>query len=505
MAKEINYPRSGDEKKEKKAFHKRPLLYIFSFIVLIIIVVTFIGGPIIARTASEQRELIFGYYRNTPIEYEPGNYFARQREILAERAKEYMESENINSLLYQIWRGAFNNTLFHEAVMYNARKSGLTVSDKTVDKLLARHPGFWESGSFSEDRYQAMPSGEKYQLREYYKETYIHQKFVNDFVTNVFHSENESQFASVFAGPQRNFQYVNFSYSDFPQAEVVKYGKANKDLFKRVNLSVITITSSKDEAEEVRSQLMNQTASFEDLAQTYSQDVFADVGGDMGWTYFYDLRRDFPAEDTLEVFTTAETGDITDVLRTNYGWVIYRIDEPVQEPNFTDQDTVQTVRNYMTTYERGIIEDYLVAQGQKLRERAVMENFGLAADQYGKSVERTGFFPINYGNLSFLGSPQSEEGVFQGGLSRADFFTELFSLEQNQMSDPVVLQENVVVFRFIEERAAEESRIELLTENFSYISRQFISEELQRTLLDSENIKDNFDQMFSRYILQRDS
>lgn len=505
MAKEINFPHSGDEKKEKKPFHRRPLLYIFSFLVLIIVVITFIGGPIIARTAEGRQDFVFGYYRNIPIEYEPGNYFARQRQMLAEQAKEYSETENINSLLYQIWRGAFNNTIFHEAVMYDTRKSGMTVSDTTVDKLLARYPGFWENGTFSEDRYQAMSSGEKYQLREYYRETYIQQQYANDYVYNVFHSQNESEFIPVLGGPQRNFQYISYSYEDYPQDEVVKYGQANRELFRRINLSSITITSSGNEAEEVRNQLINQTASFEDLAQTYSQDIFADLSGDMGWQYFYDLQRDFPEEDTLDVLTNAEAGTITEVLETNYGWVIYRIDEPMEEPDFEDSETVQTVRNYMTTYERGIIEDYLVTQAERFREQAALNSFSEAAGNEQKQIARTGFFPINYGGLQFLNTPQSEAGIFQGSLSREDFFIELFALEPSQMSDPIVLTDTVLVFRFIEEMEASESSVEFLSENFSYIARQFISEGLERSLLDEELIEDNFDEMFTKYIMQRDS
>ena len=45
------------------------------------------------------------------------------------------------------------------------------------------------------------------------------------------------------AGPQRSFNYVSFSTSDYPESEILSFGKANEDLFVKYSFTLVTADS----------------------------------------------------------------------------------------------------------------------------------------------------------------------------------------------------------------------------------------------------------------------
>jgi hypothetical protein len=65
--------KDGNIAEKKRQTH--PFLYAFSVVLLVVIVVTFIGGPALSRSGGGGR-IIFGYYKSTPIEFFPDNYFS---------------------------------------------------------------------------------------------------------------------------------------------------------------------------------------------------------------------------------------------------------------------------------------------------------------------------------------------------------------------------------------------------------------------------------------------
>ena len=64
---------SGEEKKKKKSF-----LYIFSLVLLVLIIVTFIGVPVVGNAGRSQGRVIFGTFAGKNIEFIYGNFFSNQ-------------------------------------------------------------------------------------------------------------------------------------------------------------------------------------------------------------------------------------------------------------------------------------------------------------------------------------------------------------------------------------------------------------------------------------------
>ncbi len=480
-------------------------IYIFSFIILVVIVVTFIGAPVVSRQAGSGK-LVFGSYDGRDITYAQGNYLDHQKNLIAQRLRDSGQETNTTAQVYQVWRSAFLNTAFHEAVMIQAARSGLTVSQSAIDAQIAQDPQFMKNGEFSPQLYNQDSNADKFRLRGYLRQQLIQQQYVQDELNGVHISDAAVNFIASMSSPERRFNLVSFSYSDFPDSKVIEYGKANAKKFQRINLSVITVRNSESEANAVHTQLENKTASFEDLARAHSTDMYADKGGDMGWTHYYELATDFSDPSVLDKVFSLKAGDISHVLKTNYGWVIYRVNDPAQQPDFTNADTVKTVRDYMSSFERGVIEDYLVSQANDVKKNVHNGDLSAAAQAAGKSTGLTDFFPINYGNESLFAQVKTiTKEQISSAASREDFFRKLFALKKDEISDPIVIGNNVVIFQYADGRQATESTVSTIKSNMPSALQQFQSQEVQSAIFKPDLLVDNFNQIFSKYIYQPSS
>ena len=65
-----------------------PFLYGGSIAVLVLVIIAFIVAPGFYRAGGGRGKITFGSYQGRSIDYVPGNYFARQREILVGRMQE---------------------------------------------------------------------------------------------------------------------------------------------------------------------------------------------------------------------------------------------------------------------------------------------------------------------------------------------------------------------------------------------------------------------------------
>lgn len=501
MASDDNKKRGGDSEPRTKISTRRPFLYLFSVIILVIIVVTFIGAPLITQTAGGSRRLVFGSYRGEEIVYSPGNYFARTYQQTAARVRDQGQDTNLQTQLRQIWRQAFNQTLFHTAVMQQAEQSGLVVSESRVDREIAQHPRFQENGSFSAEAYRQTASQERFNLRSYLREQAIQQRYVADKLQAMKTSPGEIEFVQEMASPERRFRYVAFDYTDYPREEVLSFAEENLELFRRIDLSVITVTGDEAEAERIREQIANRESTFEEMARAHSADQFADTGGDMGRRYFYELEPNVEDTEQLEQVFDLPEGELSPVIAARNGWVIYRVNQPAQPLDLDNEDAIADVRSYLSTFERGRIEDYMAEQAASFRATATESGFADAATSRGLSVNQTGYFPINYGNIPVFGRVNSQDSdVLSRAAFRESFFVTAFSLEQEEVSEPVSLRNALVVLQLEDEREASDDSVAFLDSYYPFLVQQYQSEELQRTLLDPQYYEDNFARAFARIV-----
>lgn len=502
MSSRANGPETAGQKPKKKEGGgvRRPLLYAFSVILLVIIVVTFVGSGAIAQGVGAANRAVFGVYDGEEIAFAPSNYFARQREIAGQQFA-FTGREATAEDIRQIWLQAYNRTVFHTAVLIAARESGVTVSKERVDEALASWPEFMENGRFSPDLYNQASSQEVFALRNLLREDLIDTQFRQDMFAQQTASAEEQFFVDM-ASPMRSFKYVAFAYRSYPDEAVLEFAQENERLFRRANLSRITLRGTREEAEEIRSQIVDRTTSFESMAEAQSQDVYSDEGGDMGWVYLYELEPDFTEDEPLDTIFSLAPGEVSGVLEATFGFVIYRLDEGPQAPDLENEETLETIRNYILTFERGRVEDYMLERAAEFETEVAERGFDEAAAESGFAWGTTDAFPINYGNLSFLPQVRADETTgLSNAATRDEFFEEAFSIGGEELTAPIVLRDYVLVMQLNDERQPTEEEVAAARRGSASFVDNARAREVERVVFDTDLFENRFNQAYDRYVV----
>ncbi|MFW5684084.1 MAG: peptidylprolyl isomerase [Spirochaetota bacterium] len=501
----MSTPKQAKNPQQQEKQHRsvgKTLTYAMTVLLLVIVVIAFVGTPAVGGLSGGNR-ISFGSYAGREIVYEPGNFLARQYQDVA-RVVQQQDQQVTDTLIRQVWRTAFQRAVFHEAMMVIAEQADVAVSAQAVDRAVARWPEFQVEGRFSAEAYNATSNQARFALREYLRDVLVDTQVQLDLYGETLVSTPEQEFLVGLAGPERRFDFVQFSFSDFPDTEVIDYGQTNPDLFRRINLSVITVSSSEADAASIREQAVSRQTSFEDLARNQSRDSYSEDGGLMGWVYYHELEPDFENTEVIEEIFELDEGEISRVFQTTFGWTIYRVNDAPIAPDFTDDDVIAAVRDYLTVFERGIIEDYLNARADEFVSSAREDGFDTAASEIDQSPAATSWFPINYGNTPHFGTVSSQSNqTLSAAAFREEFFEELFALGSGEVSEPIVVRDYVFVFELADEREPDEASVDRLASNMDLIVRELTREQVQDTLVDDDRLVDNFNSTYNRVILGR--
>jgi hypothetical protein len=181
-----------EEKKGKGGFTTS----IFSVLILGLIIVSFLIADYFRAPTYSAGKISFGVYDGKEIAWEPGNYFGRMVETAYNNREEQLKSqlqaaktpeekEQIQKQLQglsisDIFQGSFQGITYHVAILQEAERSGLRVSDKKVQETIADY--FKSELTKYDDKKQR----EKKFLdiyskqRDYFKETLIELQYKYD-------------------------------------------------------------------------------------------------------------------------------------------------------------------------------------------------------------------------------------------------------------------------------------------------------------------------------------
>ena len=491
-----------EKQNSNKSPARHPLMYGFSIFILLVIVVTFVGAPVVSKLGNGNT-LVFGKYDGKDISFYPGNYLSRQKDNLAARVAENGNDTNVQWVAYQVWKGAFQATALHMAILDKAKKSGFDVSESKIDEALATYGPYIRDGKFDPELYKQVSSREKMETRKLFKEDLIQAQIVNDIQYGQRYSSKEIEFVKEMGKTRKSFRIMTITPASFPEEKIVEYGTSNTDLFRKATFARITIKSSADAAQNVLDKLKQAPSTFEETAKTQSKDAYAEKGGLVGPQYFYAFKNDFEDETQASSLFALSKDELSDVIKTPYGWVIYKCIEPAAAPDWTNAELISVVRSYVERYERGTIEDYLLEIAGKTKAEAESTSFEAAADTSGYDRFDTEEFCINYGNIEiFPPVPEGENKELSGAAFNEDFFKELFILNDGEISKPVLVGENVIIAKELETKVMTDEEMGIIEYYFPFIVQQYQQEELQRSILESDKLEDNFDQIFSQYFLK---
>ena len=498
MTKTRNRPRAAGPHAAIAAQRSRnPLLYVGSLIVLVIITVTFIGTPAIGRFAGAGLA-VFGTYDDIDIEYRRGSYFDRQILSISQQRRAIGAAQDTETEARAVVREAFRRAVFRVAVLVEAASASLAVSEERIDGELIRSGPYVIRGVFSEEQYSATPESQRKINRRLVEEQLLERQFFSDLGA-LNSSAQDASFFRQMATTERRFAVASFRFGDLPESELRQFGADNAEQFRRIKLSRILMRGGGTEAADVLRRLRDQSATFEELARLFSVDDIA-TGGEVGWKYFYDLERDFDSLEPVETVFALAAGEHTEVLASRFGEVIYRADAAVVAPDFEAAEVLAAVQDYLGRYQRGVIEDYFAEQAAQFQQRAQADGFTAAATALEVEVVESDFFPINFQNLIVMSSVRAgDSDVLRTAPFYEEFFKRAFSLNPEQISAPIVLDDQILVLQLLEERTADEPALERVGNYHAYFVASALDQDMRTQVYDSDRLIDNFDEGYARF------
>ncbi|MDR0637203.1 MAG: SurA N-terminal domain-containing protein [Treponema sp.] len=490
----------------KRRFKEHPFMFIGTLVILLIVIVAFVLVPAIPGVSNMGIELEFGSYNKTPITLVPGNYFAQQVQGYEELYRYYYgdsyDASNI-FLTYPMWRSAFEDTVIHVAKLEEMKKAGYVAPADVVNREIAQLPQFQENGRFSSLKYRQMDSMTQRALFREVQDSLAETRYTNDMVNTLPVSSNEAAFMSQMASPQRSFDMALFSLYDYPETELTAYVTSNSALFRVVHLSQITIMSSEREANQILTTVRDGTATFEDAAKNYSQDSYAETGGDMGIKMAYELTSIIPNEPDRETLLSLPKGELSPLIRLSSGWTFFRAEEEPRAPDMADTTLNARVRLYMMDFERGRIEDWYVDRANELA--ASINALGFDEALAAAELEKTSFgpVPLNYGDVGLfttLSSLSDAASIAGTVVSDQNFWQTAFSTPVATPSQPIVIGSYVAILYPVSETALDSTSIEAIESSYSsYWIGNTMNQALRSYFLASDRLNDRFSDAYSQY------
>lgn len=492
------------EKFKGKSSAKKILINVGSILILVLAAISFIFIPAMVQSAGNEIPP-FGYYDKKPIEYKQGSYFTN----LVQMYSDQVGSANVQNAYFDIFNSAFTGSVLNIAFSSAVEKSGYVVPDPQVDRAML--PYFYDTnGVYSPKIFNDTPDSTKIELRNAMEDNLIFQRYTED----VFGSQTEKlgtytmyglkspsaekNFVSMMDTNKRGFSLASFSLLDYPDTEVAKWGESNKDLFTRYDMSVISVADATT-AETVLGRIKNNELVFEDAVTEYSTNYYSGTDGKLTSAYKHQLQNILTDATSLTALQNLPAGQISEVMQTQNGYAIFKNNTAPTPADMTDADTLAAVRSYMSANEKGIIEDYFLNIAKDFWTAASTSSFAEACTQFNITPVDIPPLALNYGNSPVLTSLQAADGSMVNAEQNENFLKTIFSMKLNEISSPMVLNDNVVVLQYTQEDNTVSA--ENTASTFAMYSTYFDQTSVQNSIMSSDKLENNFLQVFYKYIM----
>ncbi|MEE1059647.1 MAG: peptidylprolyl isomerase [Treponema sp.] len=481
---------------------KKSFYTVGSLVILLIAAFVFVLVPVLAGRNPGANIPAFGKYEGTEIRYGDSdfdNYLSNYAEYYKQQGYDYSKS------YYSLFRYAFNATVIDLAATKEVQKSGYTVPQSEVNRALM--PYFLdENGKFNSKAYKQADPVAVADMQKEFRKTLTKQRFTEDMFGGVTPfgketlyglkvSSKEFDFYDTMNKNNRGFNMATFDMTKYPNSEKVAYGKNNSEKFVKYDFSVITC-ADKSKADSVAKRIANNEITFADAITEYSQKIYSTDSGKLTSTYQYQIARIIKDADNVKKLTDLTVDAVSEPVETTVGYSIFRLNAEPTKPNFNNEDTVKVVYNYLMAYETSHIENYYTETAKAFATVAKKNGFNAACKQFGVEKITVPAFPLNYGNLTVLNKIETSLNGLSGIASNENFFEKAFSLKMNELSEPIVNNRSVLVLQLTSKDTATENR-ENAVLNQEIKNYDIISE--QSSILDSKNLKDNFDEVYYKY------
>ncbi len=463
----------------KKKNNKRNLgALIGSIIILVIVVISFVVSPAIGQIGTtDMADIELGSYGDEKITFSFINETPFRTELAA------LSNNSTDSMDPRIAQVAYKRAVTKAAAIEEFNKNGYEISKEQLDDAVLKSGYYNVNGVFNTKVFKNTTEAKKLEIRKNIERDLKIDTWMNIILLEQKRSNKYLEFISSMSDNKRNFEYVTMNYSEYPDELVMDYAKNNSKKFTELSLSRITVEKMST-AETIISSLENSESTFEDLAKKYSTDNFKDNGGAMSSSIFeYELESVFGINDSSEILNL-KVGGTPAIVEDNNQVILLTVNKEIVEPDFSD---LSVIRNYMLSYERGTIEDYFYAKIENIEDNNL--------NSIGLEVKETGLFSINYGGEQLLSTSidrVSQDSIFSRALDNENFFTILFKLEENKVSDPIVLGDSISVFKLKDEVSEETNTMEYVLDSLDRAMLNYKSQVTEDLIVKSDKYKDNF-------------
>ncbi len=478
---------------------KKATYTIGAVIILVLAAFSFVFTGSLGGCQALQGES-FGSYDGTNIRYEQNSDFVNYIAAYSD----YYKNNGINITeenQYYVFKLAFETTVKQLATEKAVKKSHYQSSDFQVNMAL-KNQFLDKNGSFDKKRYNQTDKmhlesmmqqiKENITRTQYNKDNFGGESFGDFTLYGLKTNENEIAFVKEMNKTLRSFNLASFKMSDYPDSEKIAYAKENIQKFKKYDMDVLTF-NSKNEALSTLEKIRKEEITFAEGA-SLSTRTYSNETGKLRYSYFYQIEPIFKnAEDSKKLESLAKD-EVSEPYETTIGYSIFRANQSVTEPDFSNQDDIKTVSTYITQYDFARIQDYFTEKAKSFTEVAKAKGFNSACKQFDITKKELNDLSLNYGNSSLIKSIESQEGLY--GLDKnEDFLKKAFSLKENELSEPIIISSSVIVLQFTKQ-SENQTQIE-----DSVITNEFVTFDTQSAdyaIMNSPKLKNNFDKIYTK-------
>lgn len=495
---------------------KNPFLFGGTVVLLVITVVAFVFLPASGGIGDDQQAPSFGKYAGKPVSYVTGGYFAGQVQQINDYLRQQgLSDANFSLYAYQVWKTAFESTVLRVAVIDEAKSSGFHITQDALDRAVAENDAFKVDGKFSPQTYRATPMTRKMEIRETTAEDLYVKRFYSDIYT-ASPSKAETDFIAGMGANRRSIDYVAIPVNSIPDSELSTWASSRTELFGKVSVSRITMTSSEADIKKVLKQVQDKVLSFEDAAKSHSKDAWADKDGDPGVIFYHDYASWFEKQEDAKAISVIPVGELSPVYKiADKTWAFFRVNAALQPAVLEDPAVKAEVRNYIAANERGMMETWALDKGKEFSQIA-SAGFAPAAKKAGYSVKSSGLFPINFNSPSFTAYGQripllepldlQKAPELQDAPQNEAFFKAVFSATEGQVAEPILLGDSVLVYTVKETSQGKPEDATMVAFSYPYFYQGTLDADIRaRFLKNNPKFKDEFEATFAKFFTPKES
>ncbi|MBR1639987.1 MAG: peptidyl-prolyl cis-trans isomerase [Treponema sp.] len=432
-----------------------------SLVVLLICAFCFVVLPAFTGSGQQQGDIpVFGKYNGREIRYEQGsdfyNFVSQYGQMFQSRGQQID-----SSTYYYIFNYAFNSTVSKYAYTDAVKKSGYEVPKTAVNRDML--PYFYdENGNYSSKLYRQTPESTVAEIRRGVEDSLITSRYYDDNfgsdsemvgstgLYGIKESSAEQDFLKSYNTDKRGFNMVAFALSEYPEEEKMNFAKENAAKFTKYDLSLITV-ADKSTADTVSKRLANNEITFTDAVTEYSSKNFSNTEGKITSSYQYQVENILVNKDDIAVLSDLAVDAISPAIETISGYTIFKADGLPVKANLEDETIKQAISSYITNYEKTRVEDYFKAKATDFTNEALKSDFDSACASFNVEKQEIAPFPLNFGSVNISTSVDTSVKGLSNADTNENFLKTAFSLNINEYSSPIVMNDNVVVLQFTNE------------------------------------------------------